>query len=167
MRVDDKFNVVYARYNKYVLEVCKRYVKHDDDAYDLMQDTFVKISRVIDKIDINSCTTYINRIAKNTAIDAIRRNRGVVLSSMDSDSLVYHEVENMTHDVCCYEHDDFSTHVRSKLEELGGKYSSIFNMFVFDDMQHKEIAEKMSMNISTVRGDLFKSRKRIKELVEF
>jgi RNA polymerase sigma-70 factor (ECF subfamily) len=52
------------------------------------------------------------------------------------------------------------------LNKLPDGYRTVFNLFVIDDMSHKEIAELLGVSESTSKTQFFKAKKMIKSLID-
>ncbi len=68
------FNILYNNYSGALFGVINKIVQSDDDANDLLQDTFLKIWRNIDNYDSSkgSIFTWMMNIARNLSIDRVR-----------------------------------------------------------------------------------------------
>jgi RNA polymerase sigma-70 factor (ECF subfamily) len=74
---DEKaFDELFERYKEAIYSVCYRFVRNEEDARDLTQDTFIKIYRNIKNFNGKSkFFTWIYRIAVNTCISFRRKSR--------------------------------------------------------------------------------------------
>jgi|UniRef100_A0A7V3VUK8 RNA polymerase sigma-70 factor (ECF subfamily) len=74
---DEKaFDELFERYKEAIYSVCYRFVRNEEDARDLTQDTFIKIYRNIKSFNGKSkFFTWIYRIAVNTCISFRRKSR--------------------------------------------------------------------------------------------
>ena len=78
-----KFEDIYGKYKKMMFWIANQILNDERDIEEVVQDSFIKIIRNLDKIEkINSKKTksFISIIVKNTAIDVYRKNlsnRGV------------------------------------------------------------------------------------------
>ena len=72
-----KFEDIYNKYKKMMFWIANQILKDERDIEEVVQDSFIKIIRNLDKIEkINSKKTksFISIIVKNTAIDVYRKN---------------------------------------------------------------------------------------------
>ena len=51
--------------------------------------------------------------------------------------------------------------IKKLAKEMKGKYGLVFNMYYMDEMSHKEIAQKLSINVGTSKSNLHKAKKKI------
>ena len=50
------------------------------------------------------------------------------------------------------------------LDELPTGYRTVFNLYVFEDFKHREIAEMLNISINTSKSQLILAKKRILEI---
>ena len=63
---------LYARYGPMVLRRCRQLLRNEEEAVDAMQDTFVKVLRRRDRLEIQYPSALLHRIATNTCLNRIR-----------------------------------------------------------------------------------------------
>ncbi len=70
----DTFDALYEGYRAKVYRVVLRLVKNPSDAEDLTQETFLKVQKSLSHVRRpGSVSTWLYRIATNTALDFLRR----------------------------------------------------------------------------------------------
>jgi RNA polymerase sigma-70 factor (ECF subfamily) len=75
------------RHTPRIHSICRRITANPTDADDATQETLIKVVRSLDKFDgRSSVSTWIHRIATNTALDEIRRRRRRPALSLVEDS---------------------------------------------------------------------------------
>src|SRR5436189_1578858 len=73
----DRFSELVSRYEKRVVNYVYRITHRYEDAHDLTQEIFVKVYLALDRYDPKyQFSTWLFRIAQNSAIDALRK-RGI------------------------------------------------------------------------------------------
>jgi RNA polymerase sigma-70 factor (ECF subfamily) len=81
-----EFDRIFTEYSAPIYNYVLRMVGDRDRAADIAQDTFIKAYRKLDTLtDPSSTRSWLYRIATNTAIDEMRRRRGVVPSDAGED----------------------------------------------------------------------------------
>ena len=168
MSNEEKFNYVYKKYSKYILNVCYKYTKNRDDAEDYMHDAFIKINKVIESIDIDKCKTFITTIAINNTIDNLRKlkNKNNTYSIDDQWCDMNNPFSDDLKSGDGVQYDDLKLFIQNNADLLGERSSKIFSLFVFENYKHKEIADELHMNINTVRVDYMKARRIIRDLLQ-
>lgn len=149
---------LYDRYSGYATAVCLRYIPNKDEVEDVMQDSFVKIFTSIDKFELRgegSLKSWIARIVANESLDYIRRNGRLSFTDEIPD-----EAE---------EEPDIDTISDETLMEMIGRlpdgYRVVLNMYVFGQMSHKEIAEKLGIKIGTSASQFFHAKKMLAKMI--
>ena len=58
-----------------------------------------------------------------------------------------------------------ASQVIEALQELTPAYRAVFNMFVFEEMTHAEIAEKVGISVGTSKSNLSKAKRNLKNIL--
>ena len=57
------------------------------------------------------------------------------------------------------------TQVVDAMQELSPGYRAVFNLYVMEDMTHKEIAEKLNISEGTSKSNLSKAKMNLKKIL--
>jgi len=152
------YRLFYGR----MLPVCLRYAKDSELAKDLLQDAFIKVfSKIKSYNGVGSLEGWIRRIVVNNAIDEFRKKK--------NDFFLMESIENFSE---TEEEEDDEKEVKLKasqvieaLQELTPAYRAVFNMFVFEEMTHAEIAEKVGISVGTSKSNLSKAKRNLKNIL--
>lgn len=154
------FNTVYDNYCDAMYAICLRYTKNTDEAADILQDSFIKIHEKCDSFNPEyELGGWIKKIVVNTAINHIRQNnRFEVVDNFEA-----FQDENDMEEVILNEDDshNIKDHLMQILQEIPSGYQTVFNLFVFENLTHKEIASYLEISENTSKSQLFKARKLI------
>ncbi len=161
---------VYEIFYGKMMTVCLRYTKNTDQAKDILQDGFIKVFGSMDKFNQQgSFEGWIRRIMVNTAIDHFRRAKNAYLllgeersieDFGDSDEEDIHAEEGPDEEL------DFKpADVINAMQKLTPAYRTVFNLYVFEEMTHKEIADLLGINIGTSKSNLAKAKSNLKKLL--
>ena len=159
---------VYELFYGKMMSVCLRYTKNHDQAKDILQDGFIKVFRNLTKFNREgSFEGWIRRIMVNTAIDHFRRARHSYLllgedRSMEEFEDLAEENDNEQDEVLDLKPAD----VINAMQKLTPAYRTVFNLFVFEDMSHKEISETLDISIGTSKSNLAKAKSNLKRLLK-
>ena len=145
--------MLYKRYASKMLFVCCRYTTNKEEGEDILQEGFIT---VFDKLKQfkgeGSLEGWVRRIMVHKAIEHYRKTSKVF-------PLV--DIEDM-HDEPVDANDVQSNIAASELLEmiqsLPPMYKMVFNLYIFEDMNHKEIAEKLGIVEGTSKSNLFHAR---------
>ncbi|CAL2108411.1 RNA polymerase sigma factor SigZ [Tenacibaculum sp. 190524A02b] len=149
-------NQIVQLYNP-LLGYVKKRVRNQEDAEDLTQDVFLKLSKS-NKNGVDNLKSWIYTIAKNTITDYYRKKQ-LETNSIEDDSFLNHD-----------EQEDASIElgkcVNSFIDQLPEEYRELMTLSELQEVPQKEIAEQLNMNYVTVRSKIQRGRKKLKELFE-
>lgn len=157
---------MFERYYRMMFGVCLRYVSDQDAVQDVVQEGFLKIFSNIEGYTFKgSFEGWMRRIMVNTSIDAIRRRKatGMVLGDEKSFEEVAEEEDYS------YDDDDEVQYtvadVQKAMSSLSPMYRAVFNMYVFDNMKHQEIAANLGITVGTSKSNLAKARRNLRAIL--
>ena len=157
---------IFERYYRLMFGVCMRYVSDRDAVQDVVQEGFLKVFTNIDGYTFKgSFEGWMRRIMVNTSIDAIRRRKatGLVLGEEKSFEDVVDEAVEFEVDT---DEETFTVKdVQSAMQELSPMYRAVFNLYVFDNMTHQEIAIKLGVSVGTSKSNLAKARRNLRKIL--
>lgn len=161
---------VYELFYGKMMAVCMRYTKNTDQAKDILQDGFIKVFRNMGTFNrAGSFEGWIRRIIVNTAIDHFRRSKNAYLllgeersiedfGDGDEEDRLAEENEEEAWDVK-------PADVINAMQKLTPAYRTVFNLYVFEELTHKEIADMLGINIGTSKSNLAKAKNNLKKLL--
>ena len=136
-----------------MLSVSRRYARHRMEAEDILQDSFIKVYKYLDKFqNTGPFEQWIRRIVINTAIKNYRK------SSFQKEQIGTENMPESSVGPSIYgrlsEQD-----LLNLIGELPDGYRIVFNMYAIEGYSHKEISEILEIKESTSRSQLVKARK--------
>ncbi|MDD6252986.1 MAG: RNA polymerase sigma factor [Candidatus Cryptobacteroides sp.] len=147
---------LYDSWSGYLFALCRRYVPDREAAEDLLQDSFVKIFSSIDSFTYKgpgSLKAWMSRITVNEALQYLRKRK-------HTDFIEY---KDYLPDQADDEEPDVGTLPPSEIQRMIGElpdgYRTIFNLFVFEEKSHKEIAALLGITESTSASQFHRARK--------
>lgn len=153
---------LYDLFSNSMYSVALRYCKSRNDAGEVLQNGFIKVFKSIDKVkEPNQLAAWIKRIIVNTAIDYLKKRKRLSFEELDVQAIDSFPVTMSQKSLERINYKD----LLALLNELPKGYSTVFSMYVLDNMSHDEIAEITSISASTSRSQLFKARKMMQKLV--
>ena len=145
--------LLYKRYANRMWGVCLRYSRSREEAEDILQEGFMKVFDNIGKFKFEgSFEGWVRRIMVNTAL------RHYSKSVFKEEKLANDEEE-----VDALVDPDALANISEKellrvIDELPEGYRVVFNLYVIEGYDHKEIAEMLGIAESTSRSQLTKAR---------
>lgn len=172
-RESGAIEALYDNFAPKLLAVCYRYCGNREDAEDVLHDGFIKIIQHIHTFRMRepgSVEAWMKRIVINTALNFIR-DRVKEQKNIAIDPII--EQINIVED----DNQDFMEPflqlekqvILNLICELPIGYRTVFNLFVFENNGHKEIAEMLGFSENTSKSQLSKARsllrKKMTELI--
>lgn len=150
---------LYDRFAPSMFGVCKRYVKTQEDAEDVLIEAFFKVLTNIDQYKgEGSFEGWIRRIVVNESLMALRKrvNFSQMLELSDIDVPVNTSAlqELVAQDIL------------NLIDLLPIGYRTVFNLYVMEGYKHREIGQIMGISINTSKSQLILAKKKLKGLLE-
>ena len=156
------FRIVYDSYADAMYAICLRYTKNTDEAADILQNAFIKIHEKCSSFNPEyELGGWIKKIVINTAINHLRQNKRFELT--DNFDVGFETGEET--EIEFYETTNLHDQLLDILKEIPVGYQTVFNLYVFENLSHKEIADYLSISESTSKSQLFKARKFISKIL--
>ena len=151
---------IVRRYAASLLSVIKRYARNSDDASDILQDCFILIFKKIGSFnpDKGSPSGWMRKIAVNSALAHYRKFH-----------FDYEKTMELLPDNADVSSDIFSKmgfeEILTVVDTLPEGARMVFQMAVFDDFSHDEIAKILGISPGTSRSLLSRSRRLLQEKI--
>ncbi len=145
----------YEQFHRYLAAVCARYVRDDEAVKDLLQDTFIKIYTRFDSFayrGTGSLQAWCRRIAANEALQYLRAKKK--MPQTDIDFLGELPEPDEAPDIADIPQQELLAMIR----RLPDRYRTVFNLYIFEEMSHKEIAEQLQIGESTSASNLHRAK---------
>ncbi len=139
--------------------VCLRYLRHREDAEDVLSNAFYKVLTHIAQFNSQgSFEGWIRRIVINEALMFLRKKKPYYIGL---------EAEEMDLPVPVRISDRLAAKdILQLLDQLPPGYRTVFNLYVIEGYKHREIAELLGISINTSKSQLILAKKRMRELLE-
>lgn len=154
---------IYEAHIGYLTAVCSRYIDNDEDVRDLLQESFVRIFRSLDKFQYRgkgSLRAWMTRIVVNDALKYLRDNSRNSMVEF-KDHLPETAMEEDETDISGIPPEEMQKMIRS----LPVPHRTVFNLYVFQRMSHKEIARMLGMAPGTSASCLHRARRMLVKMV--
>ena len=154
----------YQMYVEELSSVCYRYVPYEEDAKDVLQNSFVKIFTSLPTIEYRSeeaLRGWMKRVVANEALSFLRKRKKLLFVESHGEETLMDDGEPQTESLS-------SEELHQLISELPDGYRTVVNLYVFEGYSHKQIAELMGITESTSGSQFYYAKrllaKRIKEL---
>jgi RNA polymerase sigma-70 factor (ECF subfamily) len=152
---DGVIDDVYAAHGSAVLGYLRRFVPHDD-AEDVLQRVFYEVWRHQRRYDPSrSLAAWIFGIARNRAIDHLRRQHGTSVPLDGLGGLVGEDGRDVA------ERYVRGSEVRSALSRLPKEQRKVLTLAYFGGYTQSEIAARLELPLGTVKASTFRGLRRL------
>ena len=133
------FKTLVKRYKERLYWHIRKIVITHDDADDVLQNTFIKIFRNIDKFKGDSkLYTWMYRIATNESISFL--NSKAKRNQVSNETLNENALNSLVADVY-FEGDEIQLKLQKAISQLPRIQQLVFNMRYFDNIKYKDMSE--------------------------
>lgn len=147
---------LYDRYARQLMIICLRYSGNPHDAKDLLMEAMATCFKDIIGFEYRaegSLQAWLKKITVNQCLMQLRKQRflfrdlddsivGTIPEENEQDALARLSLKEMM----------------AWIQELPPGYRTVFNLYVFEDMGHKDIACALGISESTSKSQLYKAR---------
>ena len=169
------FQGLIEKYQNLVTHIVFRLISNFNDREDVCHEVFIKVYQNLKNFKFQSkLSTWIGRIAYNTAINHMRKERIPLYDDIkpnydkDTDNefisaplnSVQTEYPNPDEVI---EKKDRTELIQKQMEKLSAPYRTILTLYHLDQLSYQEIGEIMNLPEGTVKSYLFRGRKKLKE----
>ena len=149
---------LYETYGSRILSLCRRYSVDAAEAEDLMQDSFVKIFRVIGRFRWTrpgSLYSWMARVALNLAFDSARKRKRLARELVDVDTLKGEVADEPGYEQTLAVPVEV---IHRMIAELPEGYRTVFELYCFEELSHKEIAALLGIKERSSSSSLARAR---------
>jgi len=151
--------LLFDRFSPKMMGVCKRYLKTQEDAEDILIEAFCKVFNNLPQFkSMGSFEGWIRRIVVNECLMFLRRRHNFNLT-VEIDQNLDVKTTFSTQDEL--EAQD----ILALLERLPTGYRTVFNLYVLEGYKHREIAEILGISINTSKSQLILAKKKLQQLL--
>ncbi|MEM6517655.1 MAG: RNA polymerase sigma factor [Bacteroidota bacterium] len=134
-------------------------VKSHDDADDVLQNTFIKVYKNINKFNGDSkLYSWMYRIASNESITHINKNAKRL--SFSTEEYQEHAINNLSADVY-FEGKDIQLKLQKAIATLPEKQQTVFNMKYFQEITYREMSEILETSEGALKASYHIAVKKI------
>lgn len=151
---------LYRLYNRAMYNVCIRMVKNEQDAEDLLQNSFVDIFTKLNTFKYQSSIgAWIKRIVVNNCINFLKRNR-MFFEELDD------RIFNITEDHAPVRSGLSTEAINRALFKLPDGYRVVFSLYMLEGYDHKEIAGILEISEATSKSQYSRAKRKLREILK-
>lgn len=161
----DAFEVLVKRYEKQIFSMAYRLIGDYDEAADLAQEAFLRIYRMLDRYDPEKrFFSWMYRVAQNTCLNALaRRPANVVPVEQAEEYFSDTEPGNTPEPEQNYLNQELRQNIDRAISELPDNYRDVVYLRYIEDLSYQQIAELLTLPLSTVETRLFRGKKLLQQ----
>lgn len=152
---------LYRSFFGVMMSLCLRYTRSEDDAMEVLNTGFFKVYKNISRFDPGKATlyTWIRTIMINTCLDFIRERQRSTTTSMELDQAI--DVQIPPEIISKMK----STEILQLVRELPPSTSAVFNLYVMEGYNHREIGKLLGISEGTSKWHLSEARKSLQKKI--
>tara|TARA_Y100000034_G_scaffold29585_2_gene35799 strand:- start:78694 stop:79233 length:540 start_codon:yes stop_codon:yes gene_type:complete len=134
-----------------------------ENADDVLQNTFVRIYRSIEKFqEKSSLHTWMYRIAYNESMRFIEKNKRFQFDNLEDATLNHFQI---LQEDSYYSGDEIQAKLHRIIQGFTEKQRKVFQMKYFDDLSFREISELLNVSESTLKSSYYAAVKIIEKKI--
>ncbi len=157
---------LYEECYSYMMAVCYRYAKSEDEALEFMNMGFLKVLTKLEKKPVDvPFKFWIRKILINSMIDEFRKSKkykeSIVLGRSEGENEYEGEKYSLNEAESRLNVDD----IYRLIKILPPMSRKVFNLYVVDGYNHREIGEMLGITDGTSKWHLATAKKKLRELI--
>jgi len=158
-KIEQGFKLLMQKYQERLYWHVRRMVFEHDDANDVIQNTFIKVYRSINKFQGKSkLYTWLYRIATNEAITFLNKKNRKSTASLDNED---YNLENQLKADDYFDGDEIQRKLQCALDELPEKQRAVFNLRYFEEMSYAEMSEVLGTSVGGLKASYHHAVKKV------
>jgi len=151
---------LYEQYCQGMFCVAMRFLKNEDDAEDVLQDSFIKAFQKIEQFKGEvTFGAWLKKIVVNRSLDFLKEKKETMVALEDTYLQVVQDDDWTVEDGITI------AEIKIKMQELPEKYALVLQLYLMEGYDHEEISEILDITNTTCRTRLLRGKGRLKELL--
>ena len=156
-----EIEAIHSQFQKSLLRYLKSKIKSKEDAEDILQNVFIKITSNVNKLsDKEKLRNWIYAVTRNAIIDYYRTRaskKNAVFDESISDRIIDEDEIDSTQglDQC----------LQGMIDQLPDEYKDIIIDSELKEIKQKDLAKKYNLPYPTLRARVQRGRERLKQLL--
>lgn len=163
----DFFGILINRYQEKMMRYARRFLSNDDDKKDIVQEIFIKAYVNIKSFDPKrKFSSWLYRIAHNELVNNLKKKNKSFLPIFDLDTFSPHYYFNNDKTNEKIDRKNTMMLIDKCFDELDAKYKEPIILYYLENLSYKEIADVMSIPVSTVGIRIKRAKKIMKSIFQ-
>lgn len=161
---DKGYEMLISDYQKPLYFFIRRMLLNHEDTNDVLQDTFVRVFKGVDKFrGESSLGTWMHSIAYREALGHIQRSKRMLKG--DWDGLIIENVKQLEEDAQ-YTGDDMQRRLQAMVAALPEKQRAVFVMKYYEEKKYTEIAAITGTSVGALKASFHHAVEKIKQDIQ-
>ncbi len=154
---------LYRLYSKAMYNICLRMVKNEEDAEDLLQNSFVDVFRNLDRFRFQSSVgAWIKRVVVNNCINFLKKKRLQFTELEERHAFQFAELPSSDEDESPLQ----VKAIKNALFQLPDGYRVVFSLYALEGYDHQEIAEILGISVATSKSQYSRAKQKLRVLLK-
>jgi RNA polymerase sigma-70 factor (ECF subfamily) len=153
------WNALVSKESEKLLNYVNKIVGQQENARDIVQDTFLACYRHLDSIDTNFILPWLYRTAHNKAINFIKKHG----------RFIYGEIPEQPHYDGVEEEirqEKVKRYIQACFAKLKPKHAMVLDLQYYQKKSYKEISEITGMTIAAIESHLVRAKKECRKILQ-
>lgn len=160
------FAALVDQYKHLVFTLAMQMVKHQEEAEEVSQDTFIKVFKSLRSYKGDSkFSTWIYRVAYNTCLDRIKKNKRKQ-QTYTIDEMTENQIQDTENALDIMEQEEKKQAITKCMDSLNPDDRALMTLFYFEELSLDEIGKVLNLKPNNVKVKLFRSRKRLATIMK-
>ncbi len=155
---------LYETYAPRMLGLCMKYCKDYDAAQDMLHDGFIKVFTQIKKYSgRGSFEGWMRRVFVNTILEHFRKEKkNYLMTSNIEETDIETEDDNFER---LFNDGITEATLLSMIQGMPAGYRTVFSLYVFEDMSHREIGKQLGIKENASRSQYSRAKSYLKNKI--
>ena len=154
------FRLLMTRYQEPLYRHVRRMLYDHDDANDVIQNTFIKVFRSVERFEGKSkLYTWLYRIATNEAITFINNRQRKDTDTIDDPDNAH--LANRLRADTFFDGDEVQIRLQQAIAILPDKQRTVFNLRYYDEMPYEEMSEVLGTSVGALKASYHHAVKKV------
>lgn len=153
---------LYTLLSPVLYGICLKYMRNKPEADDVFQDAFIILFQKIGQYKFKgSFEGWAKRIFVNQALEVLRKKQRRIDVSIEDTHLSHSTEDGVSVANPILPQDKLLKHI----QQLPDNYRMVFNLYVFEECSHKEIANKLKVAEGTSKSLLSRAKSMLRDKI--
>ena len=161
---NDWLGILLQRYTLLLFGVCMKYLKHEEEAKDTVQQIFLKVITELHKYRVDYFKSWLYMVAKNHCLMKLRDRHGKIPAELTEDTMVFSADEDAIRTAT--EKDHVLETMEQALRELNADQKQCVTLFFLDKKSYQQIVDETGYTMMQVKSHIQNGKRNLKNLVD-